>query len=154
MVGRSCIGPLFCRKHCRQFALADFFMFRAREFVIFRPRGFVLPASLKADMLSARVVDPQLITLWIANPQGQVLLSFPLSLIMFRPLLCPLSSGICNPRGCNCGYAIRAGHKPAITPLWIANPQGQENPEGHEVIWSKIKSTRFLGNRIYPPSSI
>ena len=44
-------------------------MFRAREFVIFRPRGFAIPESLKADMLSARVTDLQLITLWIANPQ-------------------------------------------------------------------------------------
>ena len=25
-----------------------------------------------------------------------------------------LSSGICNPRSSNCGYAIRAGHRPAI----------------------------------------
>ena len=37
----------------------------------FCPRGFVIPESIKADMSSARVADPQLITLWIANPQGQ-----------------------------------------------------------------------------------
>ena len=36
-----------------------------------------------------------------------------------------LSSGICNPRGSICGCSIRAGHRPAVNPLWIANPQGQ-----------------------------
>ena len=35
------------------------------------PRGFVIPEVLFADMLSARVADPQLIPLWITNPQGQ-----------------------------------------------------------------------------------
>ncbi|MBR1745612.1 MAG: hypothetical protein IJ734_06535 [Fibrobacter sp.] len=40
--------------------------------IILCPRGFVIPEAIFADMLSARGTDPQLITLWIANPQGQV----------------------------------------------------------------------------------
>ena len=48
----------------------------------FCPRGFAIPEVIAADCKSARVADPQLITLWIANPQGQVLFL----LIFFRPL--------------------------------------------------------------------
>ena len=39
--------------------------------ISFCPRGFVIPESINADILSARVIDPQLIPLRIANPQGQ-----------------------------------------------------------------------------------
>ena len=46
----------------------------------FCPRGFVIHEVIAADLQSARVTDPQLVPLWIANPQGQVLL------IVFRPL--------------------------------------------------------------------
>ena len=46
------------------------------------PRGFVIPEALTADFQSARVADPHLFPLWIANPQGQVLFL----LIFFRPL--------------------------------------------------------------------
>ena len=35
------------------------------------PRGFAIPVVVIADMLSARVAGPLLISLWIANPQGQ-----------------------------------------------------------------------------------
>ena len=48
----------------------------------FCPRGFAIPELAIADLQSARVADPQLTTLWIANPQGQVLFL----LIFFRPL--------------------------------------------------------------------
>ena len=48
----------------------------------FCPRGFVIPELTIADLQSARVADPLLIPLWIANPQGQVLFL----LIFFRPL--------------------------------------------------------------------
>ena len=49
---------------------------------MFCPRGFVIPELTIADLQSARVADPLLIPLWIANPQGQVLFL----LIFFRPL--------------------------------------------------------------------
>ena len=50
-------------------------------------RGFAIPESLTTDFQSARVADPLLISLWIANSQGQMFaLPFVLSLIMFRPL--------------------------------------------------------------------
>ena len=45
--------------------------FCRRGGVFFGPREFVIPEVLIADILSARVTDPLLITLWIANPQGQ-----------------------------------------------------------------------------------
>ena len=35
-------------------------------------------------------------------------------IIVILRLLCPFSSGICNPRVCNCGYDIRAGRRPAV----------------------------------------
>ena len=56
--------------------------FCRRGGVFFGSRGFVIPEVLIADILSARVADPMLITLWIANPQRQVLFL----LIFFRPL--------------------------------------------------------------------
>ncbi len=83
-------------------------------------RGFVIPEVLIADILSARVTDPLLITLWIANPQGlsaeslEMNDSSPVFVIVSVLVLYPLFSGICNPRGSNCGYSIRAGHRPAI----------------------------------------
>ena len=49
---------------------------------MFCPRGFVIPEAIAADLQSARVTDPQLTTLWIANPQRQVLFL----LVFFRPL--------------------------------------------------------------------
>ena len=40
-------------------------------FALFCPRGFAIPELVTADFQSARVTDPLLSTLWIANPQGR-----------------------------------------------------------------------------------
>ena len=67
------------------------------------------------DMLSARVTDPHLIPLWITNPQGQMLLLVSVVVSISSGISHVfLSSGICNPRGNHCGYAIRAGRRPAV----------------------------------------
>ena len=83
--------PIFCickkgvifgrRKPCRVLLQCP------RGFAIFSPRGFAIPEVIIADILSARVTDPQLIPLWIANPQGRA--NNPqgqMLLIKFRPL--------------------------------------------------------------------
>ena len=70
------------------------------------PRGFAIPEEVISGFQSERVTDPLLSTLWIANPQGRKDKSFS--------VIVSMSSGICNPRGCNCGFQIRAGHRPAI----------------------------------------
>ena len=50
------------------------------------PRGFAIPEAVIADFQSARVTDPLLSTLWIANPQGRMLFPMIFPLIFFRPL--------------------------------------------------------------------
>ena len=55
-------------------------------FALFCPRGFAIPELVTADILSARVTDPLLSTLWIANPQGRMLFPMIFPLIFFRPL--------------------------------------------------------------------
>ena len=47
----------------------DFFCIENHKCFVLCPRGFAIPESVIADMLSARVKDPQLFPLWIANPQ-------------------------------------------------------------------------------------
>ena len=92
--------------------------FCCRRGVFFGPRGFVIPEVLIADILSARVADPQLITLWITNPQGQVSVS-----VIFL--------GNAGPRGFVISEAVTADIlsarviDPQLITLWIANPQGQ-----------------------------
>ena len=123
-------------------------MHRQLPLVVFCLRRRVLgdlqsPSRELADFQSARVTDPHLSPCGFGNPQGQI--SVGIKAIRYVKMnkrseisnfctfsLCffesqRVSSGICNPRVTNCGFAIRAGHRPADIPLWIANPQGQMN---------------------------
>ena len=83
-------------------------------------------------MLSARVADPQLIPLWIANPQGRA--NNPqgqMLLIKFRPLAKKRVENLC-PRGFAIPEVVIADMlsarvtDPQLLSLWITNPQGQE----------------------------
>ena len=78
------------------------------------PRGFAILESLIADILSARVTDPQLIPLWIANPQGQknTMRDFcPREFVIPEVLIADILSARVT--------------DPLLITLWIANPQGQ-----------------------------
>ena len=92
--------------------------FCRRGGVFFGPRGFVIPEVLNADILSARVTDPQLSSLWIANPQGQISVSV-------------IVLGNAGPRGFVIPEFLIADMlsarvtDPLLITLWIANPQGQ-----------------------------
>ena len=53
------------------------------------PREFVIPEVVFADMLSARVADPQVSHYGFGDPQGQMLLLFPLSFQCPRGFVIP-----------------------------------------------------------------
>ena len=60
------VGPTLCRP--------------SLSLGILCPRGFVIPEDVTADFPSVRVTDPLLTPCGSPDPQGRVLLSFPLSL--------------------------------------------------------------------------
>ena len=93
-------------------------------------------------MPSARVADPQLFSLWIRKSTGTSLKAG--RILTEKSWKNTLFSGICNPRDNHCGYAIRAGRRPAVITLWIRKSTGTKQSTRTNVVIVLVRILHFL----------